>query len=119
MQIKIITPPDIIFNQDTSLLLICPGDDLSLNLNNFLAELDKSLNIYLFDNSQTDIQWLLTVAKMSDYNLVDIDNLSLKVNHFLSYILSLSNTYYKCSHEMANWELLNKNKFFDFPNIEV
>lgn len=118
MEIKIITPPDIVFTQDINLLLVCPGEELSESLNKFLINFEKSINIYLFDQSQDDVKWLLTLSKICNYNIVDVDNINEKASHFLSYILSLSNTYYKCSHEKADWGLLNKNKFFDFPNIE-
>ncbi len=119
MSIKIITPPDIIFDRAPSILLICPGEDISTNLNKFLLDNPCSMNIYLFDNNQDDVQWLLTLVKISNNIIVDIDNVNDFISQFLSYILSFPNTYYRCLNEKAPWGLLNKNKFFDFPNIEI
>jgi len=32
--------------------------------------------------------------------------------------LSLPNTYYRCLNMKSDWTLLNKNRFYDFPNFK-
>jgi hypothetical protein len=115
--IKIITPPDLIFDQTESMLLVCPNVELKKSLEGYLATHEDAVNIYLFSN-ETDIKWLLITAKMSDVVIIDIDNCGSNVSHFLSYLLTLPNTYYKSEHETVEWRLLNQNKFYDFPNIK-
>jgi hypothetical protein len=115
--IKIITPPDLMFDQTESMLLVCPSTELKKSLEEYLAEHDGAVNIYLFSN-EMDIKWLLTTAKMSDVIILDIDNCGQNVSHFLGYLLTLPNTYYKCEHMKVQWDLLNQNRFFDFPNIK-
>lgn len=115
-KIKIITPPDVIFDQSTSIVLICPSTDTKKYLENFIAKIDDHLNVYVYNNDN-NIQWLLAQCRMSNYIIVDIDNCDNKTNQFLSYILSLPNTYYRTEHMKAPWDLLNKNRFYDFPNL--
>lgn len=115
--IKIITPPDLMFDQIDTMLLVCPNIELKKSLEVYLSEHDDAVNIYLFSN-EMDIKWLLTVAKMSDVIIIDIDNCGSNVSHFLSYLLTMPNTYYKCEHETVDWNLLNQNRFYDFPNIK-
>ena len=105
------------FDQTESMLLVCPNVELKKSLQEYLAEHDDAVNIYLFSN-EMDIKWLLTTAKMSDVIIIDIDNCGSNVSHFLSYLLTLPNTYYKCEHETVEWGLLNQNRFYDFPNIK-
>jgi hypothetical protein len=114
--IKIITPPDLIFDQAESILIVCPSTELKKSLEEYLVNHEDAVNIYLFNN-ETNIKWLLITAKMSDIIIVDIDNCDENVSHFLGYLLTLPNTYYKCEHKKVEWELINQNRFFDFPNI--
>jgi hypothetical protein len=114
--IKIITPPDLIFDQAESILIVCPSTELKKSLEEYLVNHEDAVNIYLFNN-ETNIKWLLITAKMSDIIIIDIDNCDENVSHFLGYLLTLPNTYYKCEHKKVEWELINQNRFFDFPNI--
>jgi hypothetical protein len=116
-KIKIITAPDILFEQAQFITVICPGADLKKNLEEYLKTVEASVNVYLYSEEDKDISWLLKVAKMADYVLIDIDNCNEETSHFLSYLLTLSNTYYTCSHMKVKWNLLNKNRFFDFPQF--
>jgi hypothetical protein len=115
--IKIITPPDLIFDQTESMLLVCPSAELKKSLEEYLSTHEDAVNIYLFSN-ETDIKWLLITARMTDVIIIDIDNCGQNVSHFLGYLLTLPNTYYKCEHMQVQWDLLNQNRFFDFPNIK-
>jgi hypothetical protein len=117
-KIKIITAPDIIFDQAQSIAVICPGADLKNNLEEYLKTAETSVNVYLYTEQDTDIAWLLKVSKMADYVLVDMDHCDANTSHFLSYLLTLSNTYYKCNHTRVKWDLLNKNRFYDFPILK-
>jgi len=114
--IKIITPPDLIFDQAESILIVCPSTELKKSLEEYLVNHEDAVNIYLFNN-ETNIKWLLITAKMSDIIIIDIDNCDENVSHFLGYLLTLPNTYYRCEHKKVEWELINQNRFFDFPNI--
>lgn len=115
--IKIVTAPDILFEQARTLLVVCPSATLKEQTEKYLESVEDDVNVYLFTEADTDIKWLLTVANMADYKLIDVDNCSEKVSHFLSYLLTIPNTYYKNEHLKVDWKLINKNRFFDFPNL--
>lgn len=117
-KIKVITPPDVLFDQAISIAVVCPDIDLKNRLQEFLLNSKESYNIYLFTEDDIDIKWLLTTAKMADYVLINVDGVPSIVGHFLSYLLSLPTTYYKSAHNVVQWNLLNQNRFYDFPNFE-
>ena len=116
-KIKIITAPDILFDQAMSIAVVCPGAGLKQNLDEYLKTANTSVNVYLYTEEDRNISWLLKVAKMADYVLIDIDNCGTATSHFLSYLLTLSNTYYKCEHMKVEWNLLNQNRFYDFTQF--
>lgn len=117
-KISIITAPDIIFNQAHTLLLVQPAQDLRIAAEQYCMSKECSINAYIFTDTDTDIRWLLTVAKIVDYVIVDMDNCNQCVTHFMSYLLSIPNTYYRTTHEVAPWKLINQNRFYDFPDFE-
>jgi hypothetical protein len=116
-KIKIITAPDLIFDRAHTILVIAPGTDLKTQIEKYALEVDDHVNIYLYKGDEADLKWLLTTAKLVDYILIDIDNCTEEITHFLSYILSFPNTYYRCLNMRSPWELLNKNRFYDFPKF--
>ncbi len=116
-KIKLITPPDHILDREESILVICPKDDLKKSLEVYLGQLTHPANVYIYSESDKNIRWLLTTVSIVNTIILDIDNCSDDVSHFISYILSYSNTYYRCENKLAPWELINLNRFYDFPNI--
>ena len=109
--IKVITPPDIIFDQSFKIVLINPNPDIKKYIEEELQSAERAISVYVFDNN--DIKWLLTLCKLADKIILDIKDDESKVSHFYSYILSFPNTYYRCEHLRAPWSLLNVNRFFD------
>ncbi len=116
-KIKIITSPDRIFDQSQTLLIITPSEDLKTAVHDYAINCDQHLNIYLYTNSDDNLPWLLSIANSVDNVLIDMDNCQASISHFFGYILSLPNTYYRCSVMQAPWDLLNKNRFYDFPKL--
>ena len=47
-KINIITPPDILHNQNDTFLLIYPSEELRSDFQTFLEKCDKPLNVYLY-----------------------------------------------------------------------
>ena len=116
-KIKVITQPDHVLDRERSLLAVCPSADLKKSLEEYVSNLDYPVNLYIYSKEDDNIRWLLTTVNIVDTILLDIDNCTGDANHFISYILSYSNTYYRCEHMLAPWELINLNRFYDFPNI--
>lgn len=117
-KIKIITPPDRIYDQSQTLLVITPNDILKESVHNYAVNCEEHLNIYLYSENEDNLEWLLAVANSVDNILIDMDNCPKELRHFFGYLLSLPNTYYKCENMQARWDLLNKNRFYDFPKLK-
>lgn len=117
-KIQIITSPDIVIDQSPSILIVAPDKNLKKNLENFIAEKKKPLNLYFYFGNENNIKWLLTIAKLSDFIIIDIDNCTDKILNFVSYMLTVPNSYYKTQDETNEWSLINKNRFYDFPEIK-
>jgi hypothetical protein len=116
-KIKVITAPDRVLDRAKSILVICPSEDLKKSVQEYITTLDESINVYLYTDADKDIGWLLTTVNLADTIIVDIDNCTADINHFISYILSFSNTYYRCTNMIAQWNLINLNRFYDFPKF--
>lgn len=116
-QIKIITPPDLIFDNSYKILVICPKEDLKKSLESWIIEKEFPISIYYFTLSDTDIKWLLTCANICDKIILELDEYNENAFHFQSYLLGLSNTYYRCEHKKVQWELINQNRFYDFSDF--
>ena len=117
-KVKLVTAPDIVHDQAQTMLVVCPGSSVKDGLQKYLSNKFDDCVVYLYNGEEQEIKWLLTVARMSDIILVDMDNCTEEVNHFLSYLLTLPATYYKCEHMRAPWDIINKNRFYDFPNLD-
>lgn len=116
-KINLITSPDIIFNNVDSIFLIQPSADIKQDLEVYLSSEEDPIDIYIYENSTKDLKWLLTVAKLADIVIVDLDNVDETVIKLVSYILSLPNTWYRTYFDSSTWELINKNKFFKLSEI--
>lgn len=116
----LITPPDKLFNQNPSCLLIYPSDSIRKEAQDILARSESSQNIYIYsvDDEHKDIDWLLTVSKMSDLVIFDIDNSPEHVRVLASYIVSLSNTYWLTSDDWMQYNKLSANRIYGLDAIE-
>lgn len=116
-KIKLITQPDHVLDQAESILVVCPRDDLKKQLEEYVVAQDCAFNIYIYTELDDNTKWLLTTANLADYIILDLDNCSTSVNYFVSYLLSFPNTHYRYDNKLAPWDLLNLNRFYDFPNL--
>ena len=63
-KINVITPPDILHNQNQSILLIYPSTELRQEFQKYLEVVGKSINVYLYDptDEDVDVAWLLALV---------------------------------------------------------
>jgi hypothetical protein len=108
--INLITPPDKLFNNNTSILLVNPSDYLKEDINTCLKNIKQDLNLYLYEES--DITWLLDVINSVDYILLDINNV--QDNHWvIGYILSKQNCFYLTNDQELSYNNINRNRVYD------
>ena len=72
--LNLITSPDKLFNNTPSLLLVNPSDMIKENFNSLATNFESDVNLYLYENIEEELSWLLEVAQSVDYIVLDIDN---------------------------------------------
>lgn len=114
--INVITPPDVLHNQATSILLVQPSEHLRQKVQAILEKQNKAINIYLYDpalQEQRDIAWLLNIAKIVDYTILDLDNTTSVERNFSSYLISLPRTFFLTNDVQTPYNLISVNRIYD------
>ena len=115
MTINVITPPDVLHNQATSILAIQPSEDTRMKLQNVIGDTNIAINLYLYDASITgnNIAWLLNIARLANYIIIDLDLLTQEERRFASYLISLPQSFYLTNDESTQYNLLSANRIYD------
>jgi len=114
-KINVITPPDILHNQNESILLIYPSTELRQEFQNYLEVVGKSINVYLYDptEEEVDVAWLLALAKICEVVILDLDQMQPLEKKFASYLISLPNTFYLTKDDVTPYNKLSLNRVYD------
>lgn len=112
-KITIITPPDKLFNLAPSFLMVCPSLELKQELQKILSKSIEEVNIFIYEQDDIDVDWLLSVAHMVDAVILDIDNCSDTTLKFISFLLAMPNTHYFTTDEITPYKLISKNRIYD------
>lgn len=115
-KINVITPPDILHNQNKSFLLLFPSLDLRNEYQKYLEQVNEPLNVYLYspiDDSEADIAWMLALAKIVDYVILDLDEMQEIEKKFASYLISLPNVFYLTKDDTTPYNKLSLNRIYD------
>ena len=114
-KINIITPPDILHNQNKSFLLIYPSTEVRNDFQKYLEQANDSLNVYLYDpqDDEIDIAWLLALAKICETVILDLDNMADIEKKFASYLISLPNVFYLTKDDVTPYNKLSLNRKYD------
>lgn len=113
-RINLITPPDKLYNSNISYLLVKPSTKIKLQFQNMLTEVDEDINVYVFDDAENDIDWMLGVAQIATFVIVDIDNCDPLTKLFVSVLLTQPNTHYITSDEITPYKLISRNRIYNF-----
>jgi hypothetical protein len=116
-KINLITPPDRLFNSNLSYLLVKPSTHVKQQFQAILSQNFDEVNVFIFDENETDISWLLSTAVQSDIIIIDIDNCDMITRQFVTFMLSLPNTHYITSDEITPYGLISKNRIYDLDWI--
>jgi len=119
-KIILITPPDKIFNQNPNILLINPSEVVRKETQDILAHSDANQNIYIYNatDEEPEVDWLLSVAKMCDLVVIDLDNSVDHVRALASYIVSLPQTYWLTAEDKWQYNKLSANRIYGLDVIE-
>ena len=107
----------MLFNDSLQLLLVYPGKQLQDELqNNFLANSNVDINIYVYDKpvyDKKEIEWVLSVFKQSDVTIIDVDNTSSWARDLLSYMIAKNKTYWLTNSQDSVYNSLSNNKVYN------
>ena len=116
-KITVITPPDKLFNMNLSYLLVKPSIVVKQQFQTILSKSIDDLNVFIFDQDETDIGWLLSVAMQVDVVIIDIDYCDPITKSFATFMLAQPNVHYITSDEITPYNLISKNRIWDLEWI--
>jgi hypothetical protein len=116
-KINVITPPDKLFNKVPSILLVKPSMELKEHFQKQISKVVFELNVFVFDDIESDIDWLLSVHMLADITVIDIDNCDTVTKSFVTLMLSNPDSYYTTQDEVTPYGLISKNRIYNFENI--
>jgi len=115
-KINFITPPDLLHNKAVSFLLIYPSNEVKVQFQNLLAKFDIPINVYFYEptkEDEQDIPWLINVANLVNYTILDVDNVVDIERNFVSYFISLTNTFYLTKADNVPYNLISVNRIYN------
>lgn len=112
-KINLITPPDKLFNLNFNYLLVKPSTHVKQQFQTLLSHSVDELNVFIFDQEETDISWLLSVAMQSDVIIIDVDNCDPTTKQFVTFLLAQPNSHYITNDELTPYGLISKNRIYN------
>jgi hypothetical protein len=110
--LNLITSPDKLFNKTPSLLLVNPSDIIKENFNSLATKFESDVNLYLYENIEEELSWLLEVAQSVDYIVLDIDNT--KDHHWIiGYLLGFNTTFWLTNGSESVYNIINNNRIYE------
>ena len=116
-KITVITPPDKLFNMSLSYLLVKPSIQVKEQFQAILSHSIDDLNVFIFDQEEHDIGWLLSIAQQVDVVILDIDNCDPITRSFASFMLAQPNTHYITNDEITPYNLISKNRIYNLDQL--
>ena len=114
--INLITPPDIIYDKTTSILLIHPSKQIKNQLNDVLKDAQQNINIYLYEQEE-EHDWLLTLHRMCNFVVIDIDNSSSLTRDAISYFISFPNTFWLTNGDNVYYNKISNTRIYNLDWI--
>ena len=116
-KINVITPPDKLFNQNPSILLVKPTNEVKEAFQKYICQVLEELNVFVFDENETDLDWLLSVHGYVDVTIIDVDNCDTITRSFVTFMIGQCDTYYITKDELTPYGLISKNRIYDLDSI--
>jgi len=116
-KITVITPPDKLFNLNLSYLLVKPSVYVKQQFQAILSKSMDDLNIFMYDQEEDDISWMLSVAQQVDVVIIDVDNCDAVTKQFITFLLAQPNAHYITIDEITPYNLISKNRIWDLDFI--
>jgi len=76
------------------------------------------LNVFIYDNDDNDIGWLLGIAVQVDSIIIDVDNCDPITQKFITFLIAQpNNVYYITNDETTPYNLISKNRIYNLDII--
>jgi len=115
--IKLITPPDIIYDHTYSILLIYPNQLQKAEIQKILQNTNINCNVYFYEkvyDDLQDIEWLLNLHRLCQFCFINIDLMESDIKLLTSYFVSFPNTYWFTQGNNHILNKISKNNIFTF-----
>ena len=116
-KINVITPPDKLFNLNLSYLLVKPSLHVKQQFQTILSHCVDEINVFIFDDEETDISWMLSVAGNVDVVIIDVDNCDPITQKFVTFMLAHPNSHYITRDDTTPYGLISKNRIYNLDWI--
>ncbi len=116
-KITVITPPDKLFNLNLGYLLVKPSLHVKEQFHSILSRSLDDINVFIFDDDETDISWLLSVAQQADIIIIDVDNCDPVTKQFVTCLISQPNTHYITNDSLTPYHLISRNRIYNLDWI--
>jgi hypothetical protein len=116
-KITVITPPDKLFNLTLSYLLVKPSNHVKQQFQAILSQSIDDLNVFIYDQDDNDISWLLSVVHQTDVVIIDVDNCDPITKQFVTFMIAQPYVHYITNDEITPYNLISKNRIWDLDFI--
>jgi len=112
-KITVITPPDKLFNMTLGYLLVKPSVYVKQQFQAILSKSIDDINVFIFDEEENDIEWMLSIAQQADVIIIDMDNCDQTTRQFATLLLAQANTHYITTDEITPYNLISRNRIYN------
>ncbi|MBJ34113.1 MAG: hypothetical protein CMC89_05235 [Flavobacteriaceae bacterium] len=114
--INLITAPDKLLNNNSSVLLVNPSDTVKEQFNHHAKQFKAPINLYLYENIEEQLGWLFEIISAVDYIVLDIDNTKIE-QWIIGYILQFDKTFYLTNKPDRLYNVINVNRIFELKQF--
>ncbi len=114
--INLITPPDILYNKTTSILLIHPTKIIKEQLNDVLKNIEQDIDIYLCE-TEDEPEWILNLHRICNFVIIDVDNCPPATKDIVSYFISFPNTFWLTNGDNLYYNKISNNRIYNLDWI--
>lgn len=116
-KINVITPPDKLFNNNPSILLVKPTNDTKQHFQKYISKVVQELNVFVYDENEMDMDWLLSVHSYVDVTIIDVDNCDSITRNFITFMIAQPDTYYITKDEVTPFGIISKSRIYDLDAV--
>ena len=122
IKVNLITPPDILFNDNQQLLVLYPSSEIQKSLQyDFLGKIHDDINLYYYDKTEynkEEVDWLLNVFNLCSTVIIDVDNCSPHIKDLLSYFIAKNKTYWLTNSDNSVYNHISENRVYSLDFLQ-